>query len=100
LIGEVGTSPDTDEPGVRSQLEPILPFAKFTLSPLATARREPGMPGSAVALSRFKLPLHSGNHLWCADETRLLPQLGNSGAALLAWTLARRIDPTIVSHAD
>lgn len=100
LIGEVSASPDTDEPGVRCQLEPILPFAQYTLSPLATARRDIGMTGSAVAPSIFKLPLHSGNHLWCADETRLLPQLGNSGAALLAWTLARRIDSTIVSHAD
>ncbi|MCM2264335.1 MAG: hypothetical protein NDI73_03990 [Desulfuromonadales bacterium] len=99
LIGEVGSSAVADESGVRRQLEPILPFASYSLDsrmnnqgPLETENRT-----DRVSLV-FNCPLQLGNHLWCADETRLLPQLGSGGAALLAWTLAREIDPTIIPH--
>lgn len=100
LTGEISSGPGVDEASVRCQLESILPFAQYTLSPGEKTRRELEIAGAPDSPSLFNLPVRLGNHLWCADETRLLPQLGNCGAALLAWTLVRQIDPTIITHGD
>ncbi|NJC87545.1 MAG: hypothetical protein FIB02_03290 [Desulfuromonas sp.] len=101
LIGEIGSNAAAEEPGVRRQLEPILPFASYSLDSQTTSR------GASAARERtdaeaslFKCPLRLGIHLWAADETQLLPQLGSGGAALLAWTLARHLDPTVIPHSE
>lgn len=100
LVGTIGSGPGSAAENVSSQLQPFLPFARYTLRGTMIASPDSGRPGATTPPALFKLPLQLGNHLWCADDTRLLPHLGNGGAALLAWTLARRIDPTIVVHAD
>jgi hypothetical protein len=97
LTGQISTNSEADAAQVRRQFEPVLPFARYTLDGHAHDRSHLG-PGSATALPLplFKLPLRLGSHLWCADETRLLPHLGLGGAALLAWTLVRHIDPAVI----
>jgi hypothetical protein len=96
LTGNVSSSVDAEEADIRRQLEPFLPFASYALDPQARIRRAPEAALATPVL--FKLPLRLGNHLWCADETRLLPQLGCGGAAMIAWTLARHLDPTITAQ--
>ena len=98
LIGQIGSSTAADELQVHRQFEPVLPFARYTLDQHRHNRIDADPTDTATGPSLFKLPLHPGNHLWCADETRLLPHLGSGGAALLAWTLARHLDPTAVVH--
>jgi len=98
LIGEVGSSAATEENGIRRQLETILPFASYTLGSQANNQESIEAGTRLVGSLIFKCPLRLGNHLWCADETCLLPQLGSAGAAMLAWTLARHIDPTIIAR--
>ena len=97
LAGQVGSCSTSDDDQIRRQLEPILPFVRYTLDRHRHDRQHAG-PTDAPdrCLPLFRLPLHLGNHLWCADETRLLPQLGIGGAALLAWTLVRNLDPSIL----
>lgn len=97
LTGQFGTIAPADEACVRQQFEPYLPFARFDLAGQPHCRGNSlASEATPKALPLFKLPIQTGSHLWCADETRLLPQLGNGGAALLAWTLVQRIDPTAV----
>lgn len=100
-IGAVGTGAAADESGIRRQLEPILPFTAYSLDSQTNNQGsiETGVKADKGSLI-FKCPLRLGNHLWCADEAHLLPQLGSGGAALLGWTLARHIDPTIIPHND
>jgi hypothetical protein len=98
--GQVGSTRFADELQVHRQFEPILPFARYTLNRQEHDRPDTDPSDSATGPSLFKLPLHQGNHLWCVDETRLLPHLGVGGAALLAWTLVRHLDPKIIVHSN
>jgi len=82
-----------DEMQMRRQLEPVLPFARYTLAHQHHGRSSVRLADpSSTALPLGQVPFRLGSHLWCADETRLLPQLGSGGAALLAWTLVRQLD--------
>ena len=93
----VSASAIADEAQICSQLEPVLPFARYTLEHQHHGRSSVRLADpSNTAVPLGKVPFRLGNHLWCADETRLLPQLGSGGAALLAWTLVRQLD--ISSH--
>lgn len=93
-IGDIGTSAASKEADVRRQLEPLLPFAhyRFDTQP-STPEPIEAIDGTITLPSIFKLPVRLGSHLWCADETRLTPHLGSGGAALIAWTLLRQLDP-------
>jgi len=92
-VAHISTSVIADEAQIRSQLEPVLPFARYTLEHQHHGRSSVRLADpSSTALPIGKVPFRLGSHLWCADETRLLPQLGSGGAALLAWTLARQLD--------
>lgn len=97
--GEISCGSGTDEMEARRQLEPVLPFFRQPLEAEPASRRPPAAQ-SKLRPSLFRLPLHLGNHLWCVDETRLAPQLGSGGAALLAWSLARHLAPTLDRHGD
>ncbi len=91
-VAQISASALADEAGIRRQLEPVLPFADYTLQILAQGRSTIRLADpAAVALPYHKLPLQLGSRLWCVDAARLLPQLGNGGAALLAWTLVREV---------
>jgi hypothetical protein len=97
LAGQIGSCSTADDVQVLRQLEPVLPFVRYTLDrhPHDRHHADPtDAPGKCLPL--FRLPLRLGNQLWCADETRLLPHLGIGGAALLAWTLVRILDPSIL----
>jgi hypothetical protein len=94
LIAHISASVLADEAQIRRQLDPVLPFARYTLQVQAIGRNTVRLADPATtAPSLFRLPLHPGTHLWCADHAGLLPQLGSGGAALLAWTLLRRLQP-------
>lgn len=92
---DIGTHAAATETGIRCQLDPFLPFSTYSLDVIPPARHDSMAGGSA---SLFKCPLHLGSHLWCADATFLFPQLGNGGAAPVAWTLARQFDPALAAH--
>ena len=69
------------------QLEPVLPFAKYSLEalghehgPTPRAERQDPIPLAG-------LPLRVGSNLYWADNTVLLPEMDGAGAALLAWTI-------------
>lgn len=98
-VGDIGTSAASEEADVRRQLEPLLPFARYRLETQSN-RPEPieAIAGKVTLPSILKLPLRLGSHLWCADETRLAPHLGSGGAALIAWTLLRQLDPAALAR--
>ena len=92
LQGLALSTPEATESQIRSQLEPILPFAKYQLSV-----EEPALTTTMVAqsdsipLPLTNLPLRIEKNLYCADRTVLLPEMGAAGAALLGWTLAENL---------
>jgi hypothetical protein len=93
MIACISASVIADEAQIRNQLEPVLPFARYTLEHRHHGRSSVRLAGPSNAAPPLgKVPFRLGSHLWCADETRLLPQCGSGGAALLAWTLARQLD--------
>jgi len=93
VAAHISASVIADEAQIRSQLEPVLPFARYTLEHQHYGRSSVRLADpSSTALPLGKVPFRLGSQLWCADETRLLPQLGSGGAALLAWTLVRQLD--------
>ena len=47
--------------------------------------------GDVTSHSLVNLPINLGANLYCADRTILLPEMGASGAAMLAWTLAKNL---------
>ena len=94
IVGQVGVPAGTDDGHIQTQLAPFLPFARYSLSLRDTGKHVLTEPDANRAL--FKLPYRLGSHLWCADETRLLPHLGTGGAALLAWTIVRKIEPSVI----
>lgn len=99
VIEDIGSIARGEENDVRRQLEPILPFARYTLDPMANSQKLIETAEVTVSpLSIFKLPLRLGSHLWCADETRLVPHLGCGGAALVAWTLLRHLAPETLAR--
>ena len=98
-VMDIGTITRGEEADVRRQLEPVLPFARYTLDQHESVRNVSAIVAeTAVPPSIFKLPLRLGSHLWCADEAVLAPHLGCGGAALLAWTLLRHLDPTTLAR--
>ncbi len=99
LTGQVGAGAAADELQVHRQLEPVLPFARYTLNDQAHERTHAEPTDMAAPCPPlWGLPVHLSNQLWYADETRLLPHLGLGGAALLAWTLVRHLDPKAIAH--
>jgi hypothetical protein len=99
LSAHLSASVLADEAQIRRQLEPVLPYARYTLQVQTTGRTTVRLANpAATAPSLFKLPLHPGSRLWCLDPAALLPQLGSGGAPLLAWTLLRRLQPAAGSR--
>lgn len=94
-VAHVSSSNNAVAEQLHRQLEPVFPFARYALEPLAKGHAASADGGTPALPSIFRLPYHAGSHTWCADESRLLPHLGLGGAALLAWTLARHIDPSV-----
>jgi len=93
MVAHISASVIADEMQMRRQLEPVLPFARYTLAHQHHGRSSVRLADpSSTALPLGQVPFRLGSHLWCADESRLLPQLGSGGAALLAWTLVRQLD--------
>ena len=87
LYGLVHSAEDATADEIRTQLEPVLPFAKYQLDALG---REPGATPRVehqAALPPTGLPLRAGRNLYWADNTVLLPEMDGAGAALLAWTI-------------
>lgn len=82
-----GTPDDKD---IRRQLEPVLPFARYELTPTEDLPVELA-PGPAHESLFHSLPLKLSGNLYCADSSALLPGLGAAGAALLGWTLAENL---------
>lgn len=100
-IGDVHGAAEASDTEIRRQLEPVLPFARYALEAQAQNRLLPTSVYTPATIPLlFKLPLRLGDNLWCLDETRLVPQLGCGGAALLAWTLARQFHPAIMVHGN
>lgn len=84
-LGEIQGCGPANPRQVQTQLEPVLPFARYPLpasdAPPADQADSPPPPHLG------QLPLKLAGNLYCADSTALLPALGAAGAALLAWTL-------------
>jgi hypothetical protein len=99
VTARISASVLADEAKLRRQLDPVLPFARYSLQVLPSGRSTVRLADPAAAApSLFRLPLHLGNRLWCADNLGLLPQFGNGGAPLLAWTLLHRLLPKGAPH--
>lgn len=96
--GFISAGSGAEPADVHRQLEPILPFARYAIEPHRNSAAAVPAAGTQSACTIFNCPLHFAHHGWLADETRLLPQLGSGGAALVAWTLVRRLDPAITFH--
>lgn len=88
----IGSSRQGDEALIRRQLAPVLPFAHYDLQ----AFDPPDAASPPAAATLFACPLEHGSHAWRADERELLPHLGLHGAALIAWSLVRRIAPDVM----
>jgi len=87
--GLVLTTQDATEEALKEQLEPILPFIKYDLN--EDEAEESPQSGSHEEFSLGTLPICIKGNLFCADRTRLLPEMGAAGAAILAWTLAKNL---------
>lgn len=87
-IGQLEGTGTTDLDILREQLEPILPFARYQLTP---AYAPDPAPPAKRPLSLGNVPIRTGHHVWCGDAMWLLPQFGNAGAALLSWTLLQKL---------
>jgi len=93
LYGRVVAAGHRSTKEVRSQLERILPFAKYELDVEAQAAPPVTTNSSQPGRSLFSLPLRLGSNLLAADDQALLPELGAAGAALLGWTIASQLAP-------
>lgn len=92
LRGLALCSPDADETAVRRQLNPVLPFADFSM----TVVNQPQAIGTSSEKTTLSLPLSSipvriDANLYHADRTAALPEMGAAGAALLAWTIFKNL---------
>jgi hypothetical protein len=92
LCGQILSTGEATEKQLRQQLEPALPFADYDL---ATEEENHSPETKSVTahqqLQLTSLPLRIGSNLYCADSSILLPEMGASGATLLAWTLAENL---------
>ena len=88
LRGLVLTTPDANEADVHRQLEPVLPFADYSLE-IANQPQAATTPEQqrAMSLPFSSIPLRIAGNLYHADRTAVLPEMGAAGAALLAWTI-------------
>jgi len=92
LQGLVLSAPEATEIGIRQQLEPVLPFAKYRLTePPLLDTDITWATESARATQLTKLPIRIGKNLYCADRTAMFPELGAAGSALLAWTIVENL---------
>ena len=92
LCGQILCSGEPTESQLRQQLEPALPFADYALATEEDSHSPQTAPATASQpQSLTSLPLRIGRNLYCADSSRLLPEMGASGAALLGWTLAENL---------
>ncbi len=89
--GQVLTHGMSNEDGLRAQLAPVLPFAKYQAK-LTTDLSQNLMKPTEVSPSVLNVPFQLANNLYCADSSVLLPGLGGIGAALVAWTLMSHLD--------
>jgi hypothetical protein len=95
LHGLVLSSPEATEVEIRRQLEPVLPFAKYKLTEMNSSGTDVTQPTRDVtqpiretqSTQLANLPVQIGTNLYCADGAALFPEMGATGAALLAWTL-------------
>ena len=92
LCGQILSTGEATEEQLRQQLEPALPFADYDLSTEKENLLPETLPTTAhQRLQLASLPLRIGSNLYCADSSILLPEMGASGATLLAWTLAENL---------
>ena len=92
LRGLILSSGEITEKQLRRQLEPVLPFATYTLTSEEETPPAQARPDTAQQPQKLtNLPLKVGSNLFCADSSALLPEMGASGAALLGWTLAEKL---------
>lgn len=91
LRGLILCSPEATESLVRTQMEKILPFAKYRLAE-ETAAPESKKTRAEVQMQPLAgLAIKIDKNLYCADRTALLPEMGAAGAALLGWTIAENL---------
>lgn len=91
LLGTIRCPTSLNEETIRKQLEPVLPFSKYTLNlcdPSGDSR-----PSQYLGeLFKFKsLPIKLSRNLYCADNQVLVPEMGVAGAAILAWTFFNKL---------
>ncbi len=92
LTGRLLGAPGMSEEQLRTQLEPILPFARYRILPDDEPSAAPQTAAGPPPPHRLaELPLRIGSNLYCADGNALLPEMGAAGAALLGWTLAHHL---------
>ncbi|MBE0575151.1 MAG: hypothetical protein IH613_04555 [Desulfuromonadales bacterium] len=92
LCGQILSTGEATEEQLRQQLEPALPFAGYDVSTKEENLSPETMSAAAhQRLQLTSLPLRIGSNLYCADSSILLPEMGASGATLLAWTLAENL---------
>ena len=91
LLATIKCSPSVNEETIRKQLEPVLPFSNYTLTPCDPLgdRRPSQYPG--VLFKFNSLPIKLGRNLYCADNQVLVPEMGVAGAAVLAWTFSNKL---------
>lgn len=90
--GRLLSTAEMTEELLRRQLEPVLPFARFNISPDEDLVMALKTSNSAMLTHSLAEPqLRIGSNLYCADSATLLPEMGAAGAALLGWTLAEHL---------
>lgn len=91
LRGLILSSAKATESTIRTQMEAILPFAKYRLSEesLPLDEKQKKEEGQPQPLSNLAIRIEK--NLYCADRTALLPEMGAAGAALLGWTIAENL---------
>ena len=81
---------------LHEQLEPVLPFARYQFPP-PTSETD-GSVVHPICPVLGNQPLKLADNLYLADSTTLFPGLGAAGAALLGWTLYRKLSGKTGQH--
>ena len=87
VSGIIETFPERTKEEIRKELVSIFPFNRYKLSRIGStySLAAPRSLAKHHEFCRERIKSHS--NLYWADEAALVPELGLSGATLLAWTL-------------
>ena len=94
VSGMIETFPERTEEEIRRQLVSIFPFNRYKLSRIGSTYSLAAPQALANYHECCRERIKSNSNLYWADEAALVPELGFSGATLLAWTLIEHFKKT------